>query len=90
MGEHKHNPNVGRIALQAIQTKQQPQFDLSQAVKKACPCGHEFFDKVFRVGIISKLALGNKLNHDITVEYPNYVCSACGLEFGKDIHVVQK
>jgi hypothetical protein len=89
MGEHKHNPNVGRIPLQAIQTKQQPQFDLSQAVKKACPCGHEFFNKVFRIGIISKLAPGNKLNQDITVEYPSYVCQSCGVEFGKTPVVIQ-
>jgi hypothetical protein len=79
MGEHKHNPTV----LQFANQKKQVQLDLSQAERKVCPCGHEYFEKVFRMGMISKLAPSNPLNIDIPVEYPTYICKGCGLEFGK-------
>jgi len=74
-----------------LNTQQLP-FDVSQAIKKACDiCNCELFDKVFRVGIISKFALLNRLDHDITIEYPTYVCRKCEQEFNvKDIKPEEK
>ena len=62
-------------------TAQQPQpFDITEATPKICECGGLFFDKVFRMGLISALAPSNQLRRDIPVEYPTYICRACGIE----------
>lgn len=64
-------------------TLSQP-FDVTQAQRKACgQCGGELFDKAYKMGVISRMASGNRTGQDITVEYPCYVCSNCGIEFGK-------
>jgi hypothetical protein len=89
MGEHKNNPNVLKFQNQMAKPGQ-IQIDPSQVEKKACPCGHEFFEKVFRLGTISKLAPGNPINQDITVEYPTYICKGCGLEFGKANEIIKQ
>jgi len=59
---------------------QQPMFDVSQSVPKKCECGSEHFEKVFRVGLVSKLAPGNKMQQDIIIEIPVYICHNCGNE----------
>ena len=59
-----------------------PQFDLKDALKKACDCGAELFQKAIRLGVISALAPSNRTQQDIIVEYPVYVCRTCGQEFG--------
>lgn len=65
---------------------QQLQFDVSQAERKVCKaCSWEIFDKVYRIGMISKFAPGNKTQMDIPVEYPVYVCRACGWEFNTEV-----
>jgi hypothetical protein len=59
-------------------TGQQPMFDATQTTEKKCECGSEYFDKTYRVGMISKLAPGNKLQQDIPAEATIYICHACG------------
>jgi len=60
--------------------QQQPQFDINQAVYKKCECGCEYFDKVFKVGVISDLAPGNNTRQNIQVEGAVFVCHKCGEE----------
>lgn len=67
-------PNVGAQTLPV---------DVSQASRRVCSCGSEFFDKTFRVGVVSKLASGNRIGQDVTIEMPVYVCRSCGMELGK-------
>jgi hypothetical protein len=62
------------------QAPQQP-FDVSQAVQTKCECGHELFDKVWRLGTISSMATRNITGKNIIVEYPVYVCRECGKEY---------
>lgn len=70
----------------AIGGGQQPPFDLKQAEKKICEaCKSEIFEKVYRMGMISKFASGNKTQIDVMVEYPIYVCRECGWEFGAEV-----
>jgi len=60
---------------------QQPEFDITQIVYSQCECGVERFCEVFKVGIISRLAPGNKTNQDISVKAPaGFVCCECGKE----------
>lgn len=61
---------------------QQP-FDIAEAVPKKCEkCQGEFYDKVLRLGIISKIAPGNKTGQDVRIEFNTYLCRKCGHEFG--------
>ena len=70
-------PNVG--------AGQQLPFDITQAERQVCKeCKSEFFDKVYRLGMISRFASGNTTNQEIKVEYPTYVCRECGWEMGKE------
>jgi len=62
-------------------------FDVSQAQRKTCICGCELYEKVFKMGLVSRLASRNTLNQDITVEYPMYVCRECGTEFNTGVKV---
>ena len=65
---------------------QQVQVDVSEAKPIIClGCQCVFFDKVFRMGLISQFAPGNKLGKDIPVEYPAYLCRDCGLEIRKEL-----
>ena len=82
MGEAKRNMEKGMMRMQY--GNQQIQLDLSQAVHKKCEaCGCEFFDKVCRMSVISKLAAGNPTGKDVPVEFSAHLCRQCGLEFGK-------
>ena len=74
------------MPIPAIGGAQQLPFDVSQAERKVCKaCGWEMFDKVYRMGVISKFAQGNKTQMNVTVEYPVYVCRACGWEFNTEV-----
>lgn len=74
------------MTVPAIGAGQQLPFDIKQAERKVCKdCGWEIFDKVYRVGIISKFAEGNKTQMDVTIEYAIYICRACGWEFGSEV-----
>ena len=59
----------------------QPQIDITQAIQKKCPCEHEYFEKAYRIGVVSKMAPGNNTRQDVIVEYPVYLCNNCGEEF---------
>lgn len=83
MKKGNNNPKVPMV-LPGIGGAQQQPFDLSEATMKPCPCGCEFYDKVFRMGIISQFAQSNKLKKDIPVEFAAHLCRDCGLEFGKE------
>jgi hypothetical protein len=64
---------------------QQP-FDIAEAVPKKCDkCQGEFFDKVLRLGVISKIAPGNKTGQDVRIEFNTYLCRHCGHEFGAPV-----
>ena len=67
-------PNVGAQTLPV---------DITQASRRVCSCGSELFDKTFRVGIVSRLASGNRTGQDVAIEMPTYVCFKCGIELGK-------
>ena len=70
------------ISIPGIGGPQQLPFDLKQVERKVCKaCGWEIFEKVCRMGLISQFASGNTTKKDIPVEYPAYICRACGLEF---------
>ena len=74
------------MAVPGIGGGQQLPFDVKQAERKVCnACKSEFFDKVYRMGMISKFAKANTTQMDVTVEYPAYVCRACGWEFNVEI-----
>jgi hypothetical protein len=67
--------------LKVTPRMQPPQFDITEAIPKVCEhCGGLVFNKVFRMGLISALAPKNQLRRDIPVEYPTYICCACGVE----------
>ena len=70
--------NTIPISMTVPSIGQQPQFDIRQAVPKKCECGYELFDKTFRVGLISKMAIGNRTGMDIVTETVIYVCRECG------------
>lgn len=59
---------------------QQALFDVRQTAWRQCDCGSELFDKVNRVGMISKMAIGNRTGKDIPIESIAYVCRTCGKE----------
>lgn len=67
-------PMIGKNNQQSIMV------DISHAVYKKCECGSVHFDKVYKVGTISKLTPGNKTGQDIIVEVPVYICHGCGME----------
>lgn len=78
------------IPVPGIGGKQQPSFDLKEAEHKICEsCQSEIFEKLYRLGMISQFASGNKTKMDITVEYPVYVCRDCGWEFGTEVRAKQ-
>ena len=80
---------LGWFAKYAKPQMQQLPIDPSQAVRKTCQqCGGEIFEKVCRLGIISKLAPGNRTGGDVNVELHMYLCKACGAELVKDAVVV--
>lgn len=61
---------------------QQP-FDIADAVPRRCEkCQGEYYDKVLRLGIISKIAPSNKTGQDVRIEFNTYLCRKCGHEFG--------
>jgi hypothetical protein len=83
------NGNKKNIFPMPMMGNQQIQIDLKDVERKTCnACHGEFFDKAFRMGILSKFAPANHLKQDITVEYPVYVCRKCGYEFNKEIKVI--
>lgn len=71
------------MMVPAVGYQKQP-FDLAEATRKTCPCGSELFEKIYRIGIISKMAPNNLTRMDISVEYPTYICQECGVELGKE------
>ncbi len=78
------------MPIPGIGGQQQLPFDIKEAEQKVCnACGWEFFDKIYRMGIISQFAQGNKTKMEVMVEYPTYICRACGWEFGTEVEKKQ-
>ncbi len=90
MGEQRRGMmGNGKNVIPKVGGQQQP-FDLTQVVQKQCAkCGGEHFDKAFRLGLISSMAPGNTTRQEIRIEYPTYLCRACGHEFGAALPAVQ-
>jgi hypothetical protein len=93
MGEARRRRMMGNgknvIPMMVPRIGEQQPFDISQAVQKQCAkCKGDYFDKVFRIGMISPMAPGNKTGQEIRVEYQTYLCRLCGREFGAPIPVV--
>ena len=59
-----------------------PNFDPREAIKQACPCGNELYNKVHRLARVSHMAPGNKTGQDVLVDQPVFCCAVCGLEVG--------
>ena len=77
----------GKMRVPAIGgAPQQQAFDITQAIWRSCSCGHGIFEKLYRLGTISKLAAGNRTGQDLNVELPaRYLCRSCGKELGKAV-----
>lgn len=74
------------MTIPGIGTAQQLPFDIKEAERKNCnACDSELFDKVYKMGLISQFALGNKTQMDIPIEYATYICRACGWEFNVEV-----
>lgn len=71
------------MAVPRIGAKQEAPVDITQAQKRACPCGCDLFDKALRIGFVSKLAAGNRTGQDLNVEAAVYVCRKCGAVLGE-------
>lgn len=76
----KPKRNIISMPVPKIGNNSQKLFDPTQAVQLNCECGSEYFDKVFKIGTISKLAPGNKSNQTIVLELPIYICHECSKE----------
>ena len=64
-------------------------FDISEAVRRQCiKCGGEYFDKAFRLGLISPVASRNLTGQEVRVQYETYLCRGCDHEFGAPLPVV--
>jgi len=90
MGEAKRRMMMGTgIPMMVPKVGQQP-FDAREAVMKPCvKCGHEFYDKVVRLGLISPVAPCNLTRQELKVEFQTYLCRGCGAEFGKAVDVTK-
>ena len=65
--------------------QQTPQFDIREALPRKCPsCGHEYFNLVYRLGMIPAMALRNQTRQDLLIKTEAYMCRECGNEYGKD------
>lgn len=61
-------------------------YDLTETVYKKCPaCDHEYFDAVYRIGNIPKIAPKNRTGQDIFVKGETFLCRKCGHEYGKPV-----
>jgi len=79
----------GKMIPMSVPAIGQQQYDIRQAMPKRCECGGELFDKAVRVGMISRMALGNRTGMDIIAETPvGYVCRDCGKIL--DVFTVEK
>lgn len=54
---------------------------LGSTLKDTYECECEYFDMVFKIYSISKLAPGNTTNQDIVKGIPVYLCHKCGQEW---------
>ena len=69
-------PNLGQ--------QKGPGIDINEAIWKTCTCENDFFDKVYRVGHVSKMASKNTTGQDVAVEMPVYICHKCGMQIGAE------
>ena len=76
-------PNVGQP-----QQQQQIQFNPAEATIQLCekhPCTSVYFDRAFKMGIISPLNPRNPTGRDLPVIIPVFVCRSCGYEYGQSV-----
>ncbi len=90
MGEQRRRRMAGNVMQMMVPRVggQQQMFDVTEAVPKVCDkCKGEHFDKVYRLGMIPKMAIRNKTGQEIRVEYQTFLCRSCGHEFGVPVVV---
>lgn len=69
-----------------IRAGQQQQFDVREAVKKSCEkCGFDYFEKVYKIGMIPVVAPSNKTGREVRINYEIFICLKCGHEFGAPV-----
>ena len=78
----------GKMIPMSVPAIGQQQFDIRQAVPRQCECGSELFDKAVKVGMVSRMAVGNRTGMDIVAETNVYVCRDC--EKILDVFAVEK
>jgi len=90
MGEARRRMMNGKLVPMMVPPMRQAEpFDISEAVRRQCiKCGGEYFDKAFRLGLISPVATRNLTGQEVRVQYETYLCRACGHEFGTALPVV--
>lgn len=65
------------------------QFDVREAVVRQCEkCGCDYFEKVFRIGMIPMVAPGNKTGREVQINKETLLCLKCGHEFGSPVLAV--
>lgn len=72
------------VPMQVPNIGQQQPFDIAEADMQTCKeCGSEFFDIVYKIGVISKLAPKNSTGKNVLIKGEAYICHDCGWEFEK-------
>jgi hypothetical protein len=86
MGEARRRQMMGGNNVMPMRAGQQQPFDIREAVGQKCvKCACEYFDKVFKVGVIPVVAPSNKTGQEVRVNYEIFTCRLCGHEYGKPI-----
>ena len=79
--------NRGPMGIPGIgQQLRQPTADVREAINKRCTqCDNEFFDIVYRIGVIPAIAPKNETGKDVLVKFEAYLCRGCGCEYRKEV-----
>ena len=86
MGEARRRQIMGGNNVMPIRAGQQPQFDVREVVKKSCEkCGCDYFEKVYKIGMIPVVAPNNKTGKEVRINYGIFICLKCGHEFGAPV-----
>ena len=78
MSNHNKPIPLGAVPLVG---QAQPPIDVTQASVRVCACGSNVFDQAFTLGMVSRMASGNKTGQDVLVQMPVFVCRECGTVF---------